>query len=95
MSEPRAPRSTEWQRMRAEGRTRFVLRHGILVRGVPMALVTILLLQAYQGELGLEMLASPGFHARLLGALVLFSVGGVLSAWARWKSFEARFDERR
>ncbi len=93
MTERRHASRAEWERIRARGRARFLLWNGVMARGVPMAIATVLLIQAFQGELGMGMLVSRGFHARLLGALLLFSAGGALSAFARWKSLELRFQE--
>lgn len=82
--------------MRSGGRTRYLLRQGVLRRGIPMALATALLIEAVQGTLGPDTLGSAGFQLRLLVAFVVFSLGGVLSAYAQWKMLEKRFgDEER
>ncbi len=87
------PGRAQWQRMRSEGLARFVFWNGVVARGVPMALVTMLLLQLLQDELSAAGLGSPKFLGRLLLALLVFGVGGALSAFARWKSMESRYQE--
>jgi hypothetical protein len=77
--------------MRSGGRTRYLLRQGVLRRGIPMALATAVLIEAIQGGLTPDSLGSAGFQLRLLVAFVVFSLGGVLSAYTQWKMLEKRF----
>lgn len=86
-----AVRRAEWERIRAQGVGRFALVRG-LRRGIPMGLVLIFLLEVLQGRTpGPEWLRDPGLLARFALALLLFSLGGMVSAYARWRALDARF----
>lgn len=87
-----SPRRAEWERIRAGGLRRYVLVRGILVRGVPMAIAVMLLLVGLSGQpVSTETFASLDFLWRLALAVVLFSLGGMLSAYARWRALDLRF----
>lgn len=69
----------------------YLLSRGVL-RGLPMAAAVIALVELLSGA-GLERLRQPDLYLRLLVAGSLFSVGGAVSAWARWKGMEARYED--
>jgi hypothetical protein len=79
--------------MRTQGLPRVVLL-GALRRGVPMAIVVTLLLELIEGgTLDRARLLAPAFLERAALVLVVFLLGGALSSFARWKSFEALFGD--
>lgn len=81
----------EWQRVRARGKPWFLFSRGILGRGIPMALIVSIGLEAYLGgELPGSMLGAT-FLRRLALALVFFSLGGLLNAQMQWKLNAKRF----
>ena len=81
----------EWERIRDQGLVRHLLVRGVL-RGTPMAIALILLLEVLQGRsIDRELLLDRAFEWRLWTAAALFSVGGALSAFARWKALDASF----
>jgi hypothetical protein len=80
----------EWERIRARGRTRYMLTRGVLGRGVPMALLVAVALELYLGGRFPEALRSPGFLGRLLLGFVLFSASGILTARLTWDVHERR-----
>ena len=83
----------QWGKTRAAGRTRYLLLWGVLGRGLPMTvLLTVLFLVLEGRRLELALLGDASLWLRSLFAAALFSVGGVASAYARWRSMELRFD---
>lgn len=88
-----ARRRAEWERIRTRGVWRHALQRG-LARGVPMGLLIIVALELVQGQgLGAERLRDPELLGRFALAVALFSLGGVVSTYARWRALDARFGE--
>lgn len=86
----------EWQTIRAAGRNRYLFIWGVLGRGIPMALVVMLVFLLLEGKaLGPDLLRDGSQWLRFIAAAALFSIGGVVSAYARWRAMEQRFDESR
>jgi hypothetical protein len=91
---PTEARRREWQRIRARGLPAFLLVRGVLYRGIPMAIAVVLLLGLVKGDGSVAaMLRDPGFVGRLIVATALFSLGGIVSAYARWRALDTRFGE--
>jgi hypothetical protein len=91
MSRGREGSRAEWEQIRERGLPRYLLWRGIL-RGIPMAVCLILLLELLQGRsIDRELLLDRAFEWRLWSAALLFSLGGALSAFARWRSLDAVF----
>jgi len=81
----------EWEQIRQQGLRRYMLKRGLL-RGLPMAIAIILLLELLQGRaIDRELLLDRSFEWRLWVAAALFSLGGALSAFARWRALDALF----
>jgi hypothetical protein len=75
-----ARRREEWERIARIGVWPYAIRRGLL-RGVPMGLGIILLLELLQGRpLDASLLRDAGLLSRFALAVVLFSLGGMLSA---------------
>jgi hypothetical protein len=90
-----ASRRREWQRMRARGLPRQLVVRGVLLRGIPMAVAVVLLLELLrEGDGGLgARLRDPAFLVRFVVATALFSLGGIVSSYARWRALERRFGD--
>ena len=85
----------EWEKLRNGGLWPFAIRRG-LMRGIPMGLGIILLLEVLQGrELGFSSLRDPAMLGRFVVAVLLFSVAGVVSAYGRWRALDLRFGAQR
>jgi hypothetical protein len=81
----------EWEEMRRNGVWPHALRRGLL-RGIPMGILVIVLLEAISGRgLDGDNLASPVTLGRFALAIVLFSLSGVLSTYARWRALDLRY----
>jgi hypothetical protein len=86
-----AKRRAEWEKLRRGGLWPFAIRRGLL-RGIPMGLGIILLLELLQGrEIGSSTLRDPGVLGRFVVAVLLFSLAGVLSAYGRWRALDLRY----
>lgn len=81
----------EWERIRAQGRARFVVMTGIVARGIPMGIVVALAIEILTGEPIPDSLWSARFGWRLLLAMAVFSASGSLSAFMNWRLYERRF----
>ena len=88
---PIDPGRVRWQRIRDGGKVSYLLNQGVM-RGFPMAVAVIAAVEVLSGA-GPERLRDPALYERLLMAGGVFSAGGALSAWARWKGMEARYEE--
>lgn len=88
-----APRRAEWERIRRTGVWVYAIRRGLL-RGIPMGLGIILLLELLQGHPLDGMLRDRALLGRLALAVVLFSIGGVVSTYARWRALDLRFGKQ-
>lgn len=85
---------SEWEEIKANGRTRFLLLFGVLGRGLPMAAVFLIVFLFLEGRsFDAELLGDRNVVLRFLLAALLFSVGGVASAYARWRAMELRFEK--
>jgi hypothetical protein len=79
------------ERMRAGGLARHLVLRGVLLRGIPMGIAVVLLLDLLQGAPAGASWREPAFLARFVLAVALFSLGGMLSAYARWRALDTRF----
>ena len=76
------PDAEKWAKLSKLGRNKFVLRFGVLGWGVP----TGLLFSLIQGfEYGWD-----GFLFRLIPALILFPLGGILFGRIMWRMLEKK-----
>jgi hypothetical protein len=87
----RAYREEEWKRIRERGQGAFMLRHGFLGRGLPLGVVTALVIELALGHELPDALATAGFAGRLLLAVGVFTLTGSLAARANWGLHERRF----
>ena len=83
----------EWDRIQERGKSWFLFSRGVLGRGLPMALVCAIAIELYLGGKLPEAFLEARFLGRLLLALAVFSVGGVLNAQMQWKLQEKRFGQ--
>jgi hypothetical protein len=84
----------EWERIRRTGVWPFAIRRGLL-RGVLLGVVVIAILELSAGHpIGFASLRDPAVLLRFAVAVALFSVGGVVSSYARWRSLDLRFGAR-
>ena len=83
--------SEEWDRIRAAGQRRFLIRYGVIGRGVPMALLCALAVEISLGNPFPEALWSPLFLGRLVLAFAFFGLGGAFTTLMTWRLYERRF----
>ena len=85
----------EWEKIKAGGRTRFLLLFGVVGRGIPMAVAFLILFLYLEGRaFDASLLRDTHVWLRFLLAAVLFSLGGVASSYARWRAMELRFERQ-
>ncbi len=78
----------EWAAIRARGPRAFVLRQGLLSRGLPLgALMSLVVMNIQEVPLP-EGLASWSFAATLLFCIAIFTATGSMAARATWKVHE-------
>jgi hypothetical protein len=82
---------TEWKRVREGGKLPFLVRHGLLGRGLPLGIVTAVVIEVYLGGTFPEALSEPSFLGRLAFAVGVFTLSGSLAARANWALHERRF----
>jgi hypothetical protein len=81
----------EWEAVRAAGKPWFLIRYGVLGRGIPLALLCAIAIQFALGTPPAEWLRSQDFLLRLGLFVLLFSFTGSMTANATWKLNERRF----
>jgi hypothetical protein len=82
----------EWAKIRTLGPRRYLLRYGVVARGIPMGVVVALLIEFINPSGAMpESLLGPRFLWMLLLAVAVFSASGCISAWANWRVHERRF----
>jgi hypothetical protein len=85
----------EWQRVRASGQGAFLLRHGLIGRGLPLGTLTAVVVKAAQGARLPEALATLDFLALLAFCIAVFTATGTLAARATWGHWERRYPPAR
>ena len=80
----------EWASVRARGRRAFLLRYGVLGRGLPLGLLVALAIEAGLGSAFPAALWSPPFLERLLLCVAVFSATGCFNANVSWNAHERR-----
>jgi hypothetical protein len=93
MPNPRTPGREEWRKIQALGMQRFVLT-GAVRRAIPMALFALVLLELLEGgSFDRARLASAAFLERVLFVLVVFLIGGAISSYARWRTYQSLYGD--
>jgi len=80
----------EWAPLRARGRRWFLLRYGVVGRGLPLALLCAVAIEVSLGGAFPEALRSQAFLGRFALALAVFSLSGCLTANAAWNLYERK-----
>jgi hypothetical protein len=80
----------EWQAIRARGKRWFVLRYGILGRGLPLAVICSLAIEFTLRSRSPEARGVLDFLQLFLLALLVFSTTGTLTATTTWNLYERR-----
>jgi hypothetical protein len=73
----------KWEKTRRMGRGKYTLIYGMLLWGIPTAILWALAMSAVQGWDRLPLL--------LVLALVAFPIGGIFFGRLMWKIFETRY----
>ena len=82
----------DWAKIEAAGRRSYLLRYGVVGRGLPMGCVIGLLIELIDPSGPMpDALGEPQFLWRLLLAVAVFSASGCLSALANWRAHQRRF----
>jgi hypothetical protein len=84
----------EWEKVRAKGRGWYLVRYGVVGRGIPMGIVVALLIELWDPSGAMpDALLETRFLGRLLLAVAVFAASGCISALANWRVHERRFGE--
>jgi hypothetical protein len=79
-----------WEQLRARGKRRFVVLHGVLGWGVPVAVVWSIWMQLWDNGFSLDGFLSARFFSQMVVAFMVFPAAGILFGhWMWW------FNERR
>ena len=87
----RAFRPEEWPSVRERGKTAFLLRHGVIGRGLPLGALVAVAIEAALASPFPEALWSPPFLTRLVLCVAVFSLSGCIRASFTWNLYEKRF----
>lgn len=81
----------QWDRVRARGRTRYLVLRGFVRRGLPMGVVVALAVEVLTGRPVPDSLLSARFVLTVLAGVALFSLSGCIRAATEWRLAERRF----
>ena len=81
-------RRERWAVQKQQGKTKYVLKYGVLAWGIVTAVVITLIKVVINGEALVESFISLQFLVRL----VLFMAGGIVFGHFLWKSNSAKYD---
>jgi len=85
----------DWSRIRTLGKGQYLLRYGVIGRGVPMGILVALLIELLNPSGAMPgALLEARFLWRLLLAVAVFAASGCISALANWRLHERRFEEK-
>jgi hypothetical protein len=87
-------RAEEWPAVRARGKGAFLLRYGVLGRGLPLGALAAIAIEAALGHPFPETLWSTSFFARLLFCVAVLSASGCVEASFNWSMHEKHYAKR-
>jgi hypothetical protein len=90
----RAFKPEEWARVRSRGKPAFLVRYGVLQRGVPLGVLIAVVIEATLGSPLPDALTSGPFLLRAVLFSAVFSASGCLAAHANWNLHERRYAGR-
>ena len=76
--------------VREAGKTPFLLRYGLLGRGIPLGVITSLAISVYQGNDFPDLLQSLDYYGLLAFCVSVFTLSGSFAANANWMVHERR-----
>ncbi len=80
----------EWAKVREEGRAPFLLRYGLLGRGLPLGVITAIAVDVFRGAQFPDLLQTGSFYGLLAFCVAVFTASGCLGANANWIVHERR-----
>lgn len=86
--------ANEWSSVRARGKNAFLLRYGVVGRGLPLGVLCAVAIEAALGTAFPDTLWSPPFLLRLASLVAVFSVSGCMRANLTWNLHEKRHASR-
>jgi hypothetical protein len=89
-----ATASGNWEQQRALGRTRFILRRGVLGWGIPAAFLTILYKVVQEQGLVWTPRLTESVRTAVVVAILVFPLGGWLFGRWLWDTGETRYRAR-
>lgn len=87
----RAAQIERWEKLRAMGRTDFILRRGVVGWGIPAAVFTVLYKVIQEQGFVLSPHLTDSLRTAIVVALLLFPAGGGLLGRWLWSTGEARY----
>jgi hypothetical protein len=90
-SDARAAARQRWERVRAQGRTHFLWRNGVLGWGLPAAALTMLYKVVQEQGLTMDPALTPTLRNALVLIVLVFPVLGWLFGGWLWEREEARY----
>lgn len=81
----------EWTHVRTRGKTDFMVRYGVLLRGLPLGALVAVAVEAALGTTFPDAFTSPPFLLRVVLFSAVFSVSGCIRASYTWTLHEKRF----
>jgi phosphate/sulfate permease len=82
----------QWKRMKSIGKKKYIWFNGIIKWGLPMAISMTIVLQMLDDGISLYSLSNQNFMRRLIINLIVFPLGGYVTATILWRKLEIKFD---
>ncbi|MBS4537486.1 hypothetical protein GOQ27_03375 [Clostridium sp. D2Q-11] len=82
----------KWTELREKGKTKYVWIYGVIFWGIPVAILSEILVQLLDGNYSFGFLYNNDFYYKFLGRLIIFSIAGIFYGLSSWKSNEKKWN---
>jgi hypothetical protein len=84
----------EWNKMKSNGKAKYIWINGVLKWGLFMAISIALILQAIGEGFSLYSFSNQNFIKKLIIFFVIFSIDGYIHNILLWRKYEKKYNDR-
>ena len=82
-----------WQKIREQGKTPFLLKNGLVGRGLPMGAIVAVAITALKGGVFPDAFRTLEFYQLLAFTIAVFTASGCVAAYASWSLHEKKYTQ--